>query len=229
MSRRVVVGLCVSVLILGVSLVPSSAGTITLDQLISGASLQVGDKIFADWWYQALANPGTGGVQLPSPTGVLIDYGVLPNNDISLKYQMAVSAWGGGTGDVLWGYTISTVSGAPLIHDWSMSLLAFGTSGGPLNSVIWSETLYGSPQYKNLITSAAVSHVKPWNTFSEVLDQPYSKIWVIKDLAVYSTENGTAHVSLLEQRWSQVPEASSFALFGLGFVGLGLFRRFRKR
>jgi len=219
------------VLILGVSLVPSSAGTITLDQLLTpGASLQVGDKIFADWWYQPFANPGPGGVQLPSASGVQIDYGVLPNNDISLKYQMAVSAWGGGTGDVLWGYTISTVSGAPLIHDWSMSLLAFGASGGPNASVVWSETLYGSPPPNNLITSAAVSHVKPWNTFSEVLGQPYSKIWVVKDLAVYSdTPNSTAHVSLLEQRWSQVPEASSYALFGLGFVGLGLFRRFRKR
>jgi len=219
------------VLILGISLVPSSAGTITLDQLLTpGASLQVGDKIFADWKYDP---KGSGDHYVPSADEITIDYSLLPNGEIQLSYitasgkQFSVGSQGGtGSLDARWEYTVRTVSGKPWIHDWAMALKDYTVQNG--GTIMWSETLYASQPPAPAIAQGAVSHTTP--TLYMVLDQPYSKIWVRKDLALYAQQAGDkAELSKLEQRWSQVPEASSFALFGLGFVGLGLFRRFRKR
>jgi len=216
------------VLILGISLVPSSAGTITLDQLLTrGASLQVGDKIFADWKWES---GGSGPVYIPPPEEIVINYSQLPNGNVSLVYNCGVSAWDGGSGDLLWRYTVSTASGKPWIHDWSMALIDFGVQKMPGSHafIIWQEALYDENHNLIINPPPAVSELK--NIEYGVLTPPYSKIWVENDLTVYTEKQGdAAHVSQFEQRWSQVPEASSYALFGLGFVGLGLFRRFCKR
>lgn len=201
----------------------------TMADLIAGGTIKVGDKIFADWGYMAVPS-SSGVVQNPDPADIYVYYGQLPNGHIALQYQGAYSVAQGGSLDVYWEYTVSTKSGAPLIHDWSMSLVGFGVNFG--GSIFWSETLYESPPPAGYITSGVVTHIKPYNTYKEVLDDSYSKIWVVKNLSLASSKKhagSAAHVSVLQQTWSQVPEASSFALFGLGFVGLGLFRRFRKR
>lgn len=237
MSRRPVVVLIVGLLILGVSMAPTYAAVFqwvdykTMAQLVEDKDfIQVGDKIFDDWRYRSTsyAPPG-GGVQDPDPAAIKVYYGQLPNGDIVLQYHAGYSAWGGGSVDAFWEYTVRTETGAPLIHDWSMSLVAFGPVNGGGSSIFWSETLYASPPPDNIITAGVVSNIVPYNTFKEVLDDSYSKIWVVKNLSLSSDPANRVHVSVLQQTWSQVPEASSFALFGLGFVGLGLFRRFRKR
>lgn len=238
MSRRQVVSWLVGLLLVGVMLPPASAGFIeefpdyvTMAYLIGGGSITVGDKIFEDWEYDASSYiPPGGSVQNPPPEAIKVHYGMKPNGDVCLQYRGGFSVIGGGVLDAFWTYKVRTLSGAPLIHDWSMSLIAFGVSEG--GSILWSETLYGSPPPQDLITSGAVSHIFPYNTFKEVLDDSYSQIWVVKNLSLSSVggnPGSSAHVSAMDQTWSQVPEASSFALFGLGVVGMGLFRRFRKR
>jgi len=221
MIRRRMVGLLVGLLVVGVMLAPASASvTKTLGALFGGETLELGDKIFDNWSYNGAI--GTGYVMDPDIAKVTLS---TSGSDYCLDYQWDVGVEAGEIVDVLWSYDVRTLSGAPLIEDMSIALTGYGVSVTPARIQL-SETLteLGTG---NLLAAALVTENNP--TYATSWNPPVAGVHVVKNLGMAGLGSTEAHVSNFQQCFSQVPEASSFALFGLGLAGLGLFRRFRKR
>lgn len=238
MARRVV--WVVALFVVAGMLSPTSAGILgdsqdyTMDQLLQpGMEVTVGDKIFGDWRYQA-----TGSGLIPPTDEIIISFGFDDASQVAkLGYQVVAHADSPGqTVDLLWIYTVRTASGLPEIKDVGVNLIGSGTypvnvPGAPSVTII--ERIYdGDSTADPQIAALSASDVDPVDYVDwEGTYGPVSEITVFKNLLLNAgdSEGAWAHISYMEQEISQVPEASSFALFGLGLVGLGLCRRFRRR
>lgn len=219
---------------------PANAGLVlgisestTLDKLLEpGASLQVGDKIFENWQYRVIKE-GDPTIIPAGSIDILFDYDEVAKI-VSIGYHVGYKADAGEKVDALWTYTVRTESGAPLIKDVSANLIAGiadppGVPGGPEVSLV--ERIYeGADDTGAVLATIGVSDTDPYER--KEWSPGVSQIYVFKNLLLDggNIDGGFAHVSWLDQEVSQVPEASSFALFGLGLIGLGLGgRRFRRR
>jgi hypothetical protein len=182
-------------------------------------ALTVGDKRVSNWGnWNAIGN-------YTDPAWIWITFSQSGPDQYCLEYQGSLTAKAGEFLDMTWSYDIETLSGAPLIKDATLSLQGFGTSDGATISL--SEALREGSLAGPLVTpdgTMAVTEVLPDDA---IVFNAVPKVSVFKNLGL-NGNLGTAHLSYFKQCFSQVPEASTFALFGLGLAGMGLFRR-RKR
>jgi len=226
MIRRRMVGWLVGLLVVGVMLAPATANSIgptynNMANLLGGASLIIDDKIFENWGdWSVIGNTSL----LPDPTQIWVEASLKSPYVVALTYQGIFSSGPNETLDVVWSYDVKTATNLPKIEDMSVTLTGFGITAGPAKIQL-SETLteIGSG---NLLAAALVTENAP--AYATAWNPPVAGVHVVKNLAVVGLAGTTAHISAFEQTFSQVPEASTFALFGLGLAGMGLFRR-RKR
>jgi len=229
MIRRRMVGLLVGLLVVGVMLAPASASvSYTLDQLLTGQTIEIGDKVFGNWTpWSIIATDGAGtpnSIQIPDAANVLVTATEKSATVVCLSWQGFIGVGPDDLLDIIWEYDVWQKNGAATIEDMSVNLSGFGTTAAPAKIQL-SETLTEMGT-NNLLAAGLVTENSP---YAESWTPPVAGVHVVKNLGMAGFANGTAHVSEIEQCFSQVPEASSFALFGLGLAGLGLFRRFRKR
>jgi len=229
---------------LGVVLLAPSIGsatptcaTTTLNnyQSLSGGCL-VNDKLFANFNYTP-----SGTVQIPAtgitvtPITTILD----PGLRFSAAWAVTSNTSTNVTEDSKIFYTVHDQSG-PLIKDNTLTIAGFSATG--TGSVIVNETkclgaffdsngfCSGSGGSITLTTSlfaGSPAMRQDTQTFPPVQD-----IGVIKDISL-ATGGGTpgtnsAAVSDVAQNFSEVPEPASFALTGIGLIGLGWLRQRRQ-
>jgi hypothetical protein len=207
---------------------PASAGSMTLKDLINNkGSLTVGDKTFSN--FMAFSSTPTGGAMAVDPGSITVSTLTANTDGPGLMFVSPMFfATTGQTLSVLFTYTVSTVSGKPLIKDDSLDSTSLGRTGvGSRVSV--SETT-ATPFTSNLIfASPTQSRTSDFSFF------PTNLATVVVSSSVQfvggTTDGSGATVGSFNERFSEVvPEPSSLVLACCGVVmALGWWHRRMKR
>jgi hypothetical protein len=222
-----------AVAIAGLVLAAASSHAVLLtDLLVSGATIQVGDKIFGNFTWDGTGGPGSAaGINV---TG--IGDGT-SGNLYGIQFGGGLSQVGTGTSDWQLGYSVTIAPGYNYsISDIHQYANLNGTAGSLVNI---SEDVLNWPGG----TVVATSHVGEGINFSNfdpsdppaelndtlVLDTPLQQVWIEKDIFLQATgPTDFAAVSILQQRFSQVPEPTTAGCFLLGLGALVCFQRFNQ-
>jgi hypothetical protein len=191
----------------------------------------VGDKVFSDFDYAA---SGTNQLSAAQVT-------VTPDNSDPMNPGLLFTGtWvanAGNTSDSHLQFTVSTLSGAALIEDASLSISGYAVSGTGMVTVAENLCLGGtfsgwttncsSQVTDNLLVSTFLGQTYDHTTFN-----PVSTVDVFKDigLTAFGTgETNFAFVSGVTNNFSQVPEPATLTLLGTGLLAIGEKLRRRKR
>ncbi len=179
----------------------------------------IDDKLFFDFTYSGTAS---GGATAIPASGI----GVTPHNDPlnpGLEFQAAWTAGAGQTLDSLIKYKVQVLPGGNAIKDVSASMDGFGFSDGGIVAVAETVNL-GATLLANLFLHADTTGIV--NFASATFDPTPGILDVVKDISV-NGNLGTASVSDVTNRFSEVPVPPTAILLGSGLLGLVGFR-FRK-
>jgi|GEM_PF-2451346 len=135
--------------------------------------------------------------------------------------------------DVRLGYYVKTDTGLPLIKDihqhFNAAISGFGSN------VSVKEQVYTGPQGTLIGQSTLIANVNDvvdppgeadQNDILDLIDAPYSQVYVEKDIQLFAVKGGLAGISIEDQGISQVPEPGFYGALALGLSGLVLaFRR----
>lgn len=204
--------------------------SVTMEQLIDeGYYLRIDDKLFDNFHgWNAVA---TGGATAVDKSDIVITPIETsrggPGTGPGLHYaSTAWSVFAGQSQDTSFTYDVSVIGGAEILHDASLYLSGLGL-GDPTSSIVINETLTSGPPSYNYIAAPqvyAINSPPPGGNvlFDEPFFTPVSFVQVTKDIALDMTDSTSGHTSfsVMEQRFSQLPEPSSMAIAGLGALGL---------
>ena len=218
-------GRVLAVLILFLSLGPSAqAASYTLAELVAAP---------ADFTFDSADGTlsfGNFGVLI---TGVLpadlFQYHVDTNGDIisnGIQIIGPIGVAGGNAGDIRLQYDVFSNAGAIVGAELFFNGRAIG-SGALANISEEFFTLPGSVLQPGGLTVFATGGDGGLSQLVDeiVFDQPVTALRVAKDIQVISDDGIFASISIIDQRFVVVPEPSTAALLGLGFVGMTLVRR----
>lgn len=201
---------------IGFSFAPAQAATVTLQELFDGATLQVGDKLFANWLL--FADPGLIDYSKVTVTGLNDD----PNNP-GLLYDFGDQISGSGvnvSAGLAFAFVVGVVNGHQLIEDTSLKLKDFTVTGdGSVFAVAVPLDIGGSGALSGPVVVG--SDANTTIPYADVKFPPQQAIGVSNAATAQTDQNGgTFALKTYEQRFSQTPIPEGSSVLGL-FVGAG--------
>lgn len=190
--------------------------TPTVQELLDGGSITVLDKVFSDWWVNDSSESHP-----VNWNNVTLDR----LNDDPLNPGLAFYSNGEFTSRNInfdLGFTVGTVDGSERIKDISSELKEFNIDQG-VGGTVMSMNAYA------LDTDAATDAITVSNLdaylFDAVQFTPVASTRVTMDFSVGGYVSSMDRLDIRVSQVSQVPEPATFALMGLGLIGLGFARR----
>jgi len=209
----------------------------SMSNLLNGWYIEVDDKKFSGFTHYSGVASGNGVAVLASQITVSGNENSLLGP--GLEYNSA--NWrvtGSGSQDTSFNYTVSVLSGLPLIEDSSQTLQQGAVGSGDQSNITITETASTGPPPSGTSLYPTANVTDQVNTagnftnmlFDQQFNTPVSSAYVGKDIGINNTGSDTTVFSVLYQNFSEVvvPEPSSLAIAGLGalgMIGYGLRRR----
>lgn len=193
----------------------------------SGYSCQVGDKIFSGFTYTSSA---FGGALAVPAAGVTVDTigplgsgASLLGGNIGLQFNAGWNALAGETTDSDIGFTVTVLGGAKLIEDFGLAQVSGVLPNG--NASVVENGCGPAPCTPSELAVMTFDYGDS-NTqrVADTMFTPLGSVEVSKDISVTGGTNGAAHLSIVQDTFSQVPEPLSMSLFGGGLALLGIAR-----
>ena len=214
----------------GVAALTLAASFASADPLAASTVLTSGPLTFTG--FTATIN-GTGSYSPTTVSGMSVD--ALTIGQPGIQFTGALDAFGAGSsGDVALSY-VATAARGTMIND-----IFLGLSGAILvgnSNVAITECAYANAAHTVLLGGNCLQVTDPPPVLSGelTLGGNYSTVYVTKDInfnANSCTGMGCppqAGLSIIDQRFSTVPEPGTLALFGAGLLGCGLAIARRRR
>jgi hypothetical protein len=200
-----------------------------LDTLLNGGSIQVGDKIFADF---SISGFDAAGVTV---------IGIEENGHYGIRLQGGFAAFGNQIKDILIGFSVSVapesdllISGVHLDFNGAVAI------GSGFASVV--ETAVTPSGQHMLLPPLVVLNPPPILSASADLVSPQKKIYVLKDIMLIAGGDTAPHkrlgngdnavnavlISQIDQLFVQIPEPGTVVLVAAGLLGVAITGRRRK-
>lgn len=223
----------VAALSLGTKAVASSNADVILpgvglDTLLGGGSIQVGDKLFANFSISGF-----------DAAGVLV-VGIQENGHYGVRLQGDFKACGNEVKDILIGFSVTALDPVQVIQGVQLDIEVCNSTGGGFASVVETAATPGGEQM--LVPPLAVLDPPPVLSAYADLVSPQSKIFVLKNVVLVGggdasphkrlgTEDGALNcikISQIDQLFVQIPEPGTVVLVAAGLLGVALTGRRRK-
>jgi hypothetical protein len=217
----------------GLVLAAASSHAVLLTYLLQpGATIQVGDKIFGNFTWDGTGGPG-------SAAGINVT-GIGDGTSGSLygiQFGGGLSQVGTGTSDWQLGYSVTI---APGYDNYISDIHQYANFGGTLGSYVnITEDVLDAPGGNSVATShlgeginyAYIDQTDPPAELNDslVLGTPLQQVWIEKDIQLRAfSPSDDVSMSILQQRFSQVPEPTTAGCFLLGLGALVCCQRFTK-
>lgn len=195
--------------------------------LAAGYSCQVGDKIFSNFTYTSSA---FGGALAVPAAGITVDTlgpagsgASLLDANIGLQFNAGWNALAGQTSDSAIGFTVTVVGGAAILEDFGLAQVSGVTPDG--SASVAEDGCGPAPcTPSQLAVMTFDSGGSNTQRTADTIFTPVGSVEVMKDISVTGGTDGAAHLSLVSDTFSQVPEPLSMGLLGGGLALLGLTR-----